>query len=169
MLAIWPGVEPCPVVSFPRRLPAILSAAMLAFACTTASAGGPEFIAGTDYFDHGVVDQPVHWANGQLNYYVDQGPLNSSISHQQALTMVDSAVAIWSAIPTAAVTLTNKDTLNADVSGANTAAAAPPMDQSSTRFTAPARAIPLAARTTTCCSKSTISTRTLRLLTLSSC
>jgi hypothetical protein len=112
-----------PGVSFLSRLPAILSFTLLAFTCTARSAGGPKFIAGTEYFDPGVVGQPVHWANGQLNYYVDQGPLNTSISHQQAVAMVDSAAAIWSAVPTAGVTLANRGTLNEDVNGANTTAA----------------------------------------------
>ncbi len=38
--------------------------------------------------------------------------------------MVDAAAALWSAVSTAGVTLTNKRTLNKDVSGANTVAAA---------------------------------------------
>ena len=74
---------------------------------------------GSSYFNPGVVGQPVHWANGQLNYYVDQGPLNSSVTNQQATAMVDAAAALWSAIPTAGVTLTDKGPLNEDVSGAN--------------------------------------------------
>jgi hypothetical protein len=82
-------------------------------------AGGPKYVAGTSYFNAGVVGQPVHWANGQLNYYVDQGPLNSSVTNQQATAMVDAAAALWSAVPTAGVTLTDKGSLSEDVSGAN--------------------------------------------------
>lgn len=124
MLAIWPGADPVPDFIRVRCLPVFVLLAMLALVCDTAGAGGPKFIAGTDYFDPGVTGQPVHWANGQLNYYVDQGPLNSSITHQQAVAMVDAAAAIWSAVPTAGITLTNKGTLNEDVSGANTIASA---------------------------------------------
>jgi hypothetical protein len=66
-----------------------------------------------------VVGRPVHWANGQVNYYVDQGPLNALVTNQQARAMVDAAAALWSAVPTAGVTLTDMGTLNEDVSGAN--------------------------------------------------
>jgi hypothetical protein len=59
-----------------------------------------------------------------VNYYIDQGPLNAAVSHEQAGAMVDAAAALWSAVPTAGVTLTNRGTLNEDVSGANTIAAA---------------------------------------------
>jgi hypothetical protein len=76
-------------------------------------------VAGTSYFNSGVVGQPIHWANGQLNYYVDQGPLNASVSNQQAKAMVDAAAALWSAVSTAGVTVTDMGQLNEDVSGAN--------------------------------------------------
>ncbi len=98
--------------------------AAIVLAPLTVFAGGPRYVAGTDFFDPGVVGQPVHWAGGQLNYYVDQGPLNASVTHDQATAMVDAAAALWSAVKTAGVTLTNKGTLNEDVSGANTVAAA---------------------------------------------
>jgi hypothetical protein len=87
-----------------------------------ASAGGPKYIAGPTYFNPAVEGQPVHWAGGQLNYYVDQGPLSAIVSNQQATAMVDAAAAIWSAVPTAGVTLTNKGPLNEDVNGFNIAA-----------------------------------------------
>ncbi len=82
-------------------------------------AGGPKYIAGVSFFNPAVVGQPVHWAGGQVVYYVDQGPLNSSIGNQQATAMVDAAAALWSAVPTAGVTLTRRGALNEDVSGAN--------------------------------------------------
>jgi hypothetical protein len=84
-----------------------------------ALAGGPKYVAGVSYFNPGVVGQPVHWANGQLNYYVDQGPLNSAVTNQQATAMVDAAAALWSAVPTSGVTLTDKGPLSENVSGAN--------------------------------------------------
>jgi hypothetical protein len=84
-----------------------------------ALAGGPKYVAGVSYFNPAVVGQPIHWANGQVNYYVDQGPLNGTVNNQQATAMVDAAAALWSAVPTAGVTLTDKGTLNEDVSGAN--------------------------------------------------
>jgi hypothetical protein len=88
-----------------------------------AFAGGPKYVAGTSYFNPGAVGQPVHWAGGQVDYYVDQGPLSATVSHDQAAAMVDTAAALWSAVPTAGITLTNKGTLNEDVAGASTLAA----------------------------------------------
>jgi hypothetical protein len=100
-------------------LAAFLGAALLGLVPTAALAGGPKYVAGTSGFNSSVLGQPVHWANGQVNYYVDQGPLNGFVTNQQAVAMVDAAAALWSAIPTTAVTLTDKGTLNEDVSGAN--------------------------------------------------
>jgi len=100
-----------------RRTAAWLLALLLIPA--TALAGGPKYIAGVSYFNPGVVGQPIHWANGQLNYYVDQGPLNSSVTNAQAKAMVDAAAALWSAVPTAGVTLTDMGFLNEDVNGSN--------------------------------------------------
>jgi hypothetical protein len=82
-------------------------------------AGGPKYVAGSSFFNPAVAGQPVHWAGGQVNYYVDQGPLNSSIGNQQATAMVDAAAALWSAVPTAGVTLARMGSLNEDVNGAN--------------------------------------------------
>jgi len=96
-----------------------LMAPLLLLGSAAAVAGGPKYVAGASFFNPGVVGQPVHWANGQLNYYVDQGPLNSSVTNQQAKAMVDAAAALWNAIPTAGVALTDKGSLNEDVSGAN--------------------------------------------------
>jgi hypothetical protein len=100
-----------------RRAAAWLLASLLL--PVSAVAGGPKHVAGVSYFNPGVLGQTVHWANGQLNYYVDQGPLNSSVTNAQAKAMVDAAAALWSAIPPAGVTLTDKGSLNEDVSGAN--------------------------------------------------
>ncbi len=99
-----------------RRTAAWLLALLLVPA--SAVAGGPKYVAGVSYFNPGVVGQPLHWANGQLNYYVDQGPLNASVNNAQAKAMVDAAAALWNAIPTAGVTLTDMGALNEDVNGA---------------------------------------------------
>ncbi|MGA3370839.1 MAG: IPT/TIG domain-containing protein [Terracidiphilus sp.] len=99
------------------RTAAWLLASLLAPAA--AIAGGPRHVAGISYFNAGVLGQPIYWANGQLNYYVDQGPLNATVTNQQAKAMVDAAAALWSAVPTAGVTLTDMGQLNEDVSGAN--------------------------------------------------
>ena len=86
---------------------------------SAAVAGSPKYVAGVSYFNSGVLGQPVHWANGQLNYYVDQGPLNASVTNKQATAMVDAAAALWSAVTTAGVTLADKGPLNENVSGSN--------------------------------------------------
>jgi hypothetical protein len=85
----------------------------------TAVAGGPKYVAGVSNFNSAVVGQPVHWAQGQLSYYVDQGPLNASVTNAQATAMVDAAAALWSAVSTAGVTLTDKGQLSENVSKAN--------------------------------------------------
>lgn len=123
-----------PRVSFPRLTAfsvvlvwraADLLSMMLLLAPADAFAGGPKYVAGTEYFDAGVVGQPTPWAGGRLNYYVDQGPLNSSVTLDQATAIVDAAASLWSAAPTAGFKLTDIGTLNEDVSGRNTARGAP--------------------------------------------
>ncbi|MGB8259056.1 MAG: IPT/TIG domain-containing protein, partial [Terracidiphilus sp.] len=108
-----------------------------ALAPAAARAGGPRYVAGVSYFNAGVVGQPVHWAGGQLNYYVDQGPLSATVSNQQATAMVDAAAALWSAVPTAAVALTDQGQLAEDVSGQN-------IQVKSGQITAPADVTPSA-------------------------
>jgi len=84
-----------------------------------AIAGGPKYVAGVTHFNSGVLGQPIHWAGGRLNYYVDRGPLTGSINNQQAVAMVDAAATLWNSVPTAGVTLTDMGALHEDVSGAN--------------------------------------------------
>ncbi len=181
----------------PRLSPAVLTIAVLAIALLalappTTRAGGPKFIAGTSFFNPAVLGQPLHWANGQLNYYVDQGPLSATVTNQQATAMVDAAAALWSAVPTAAVTLTDMGPLNEDVNGSNIAVNAAgqitePSDvtPSATNYplavlydadgsvinalSAPPPATPPAARTTASTSGSTTSTPTPPSPTPSSC
>ncbi|HEU5351624.1 MAG TPA: IPT/TIG domain-containing protein [Terracidiphilus sp.] len=104
------------------RLPFCLLAACTLLAPAPLVAGGPKYVAGPSYFNPAVLGQPVHWANGKLTYYVDQGPLNSQVSNAQAVAMVDAAAALWSAVPTAGVTLVDGGALNEDVSGSSTVA-----------------------------------------------
>jgi hypothetical protein len=94
----------------------------LLFASAIAIAGGPKYVAGVSFFNPGVLGQPIHWASGRVNYYVDQGPLSGSVTNTQATAMVDAAAALWSAVSTAGVILTDKGSLNEDVNGSNIAA-----------------------------------------------
>lgn len=80
-------------------------------------------MAGVSYFNPAVLGQPVVWPGGQVMYLVDQGALNAQVSNQQATAMVDAAAAIWSAVPTAGVSLTDGGSLAEDVSGADVVAA----------------------------------------------
>jgi len=34
----------------------------------------------TSYFNSGVMGQPIHWASGQVSYYVDRGPLSVTVT-----------------------------------------------------------------------------------------
>ena len=98
------------VPSASRRTTAcLLGSLFLLGAAHAVFAGGPKYVAGASYFNPAVVGQPVHWSGGQVNYYVDQGPLNSQVTNQQATAMVDAGAALWSAVPTAGVKLINKD------------------------------------------------------------
>lgn len=81
-----------------------------------ALAGGPKYVAGSSFFNPGVKGQPVRWASGRITYFVDKGSLGS-LSNTQAVAMTEAAAAIWSAVPTAAVTLTDGGTLDEDVNG----------------------------------------------------
>ncbi len=120
------------------RRRAALTLALQLLVPALAFAGGPKYIAGTSFFNPAVIGQPIHWAGGQVSYSVDQGPLSSSVTNQQATAMVDSAAALWSAVPTAAVTLTDAGLLNEDVNGSNIAV------NSSGQITAPADVTPAA-------------------------
>lgn len=101
------------------HLPLCLLGCLFLFAPMLALAGGPKYIAGTTYFNAAVLGQPLRWAGGRVNYYVDQGPLSSTVTNTQATAMVDAAAALWNAVPTAGVTLTDMGALNEDVNGSN--------------------------------------------------
>ena len=111
------------LISFCSRLRAAgspcVALALLLSIPYSAFGGGPKYVAGVSFFNPGVMGQPVRWAGGSVNYYVDQGPLNSAVTNQQATAMVDAAAALWSVVPTAGVTLTDIGPLNEDVNGTN--------------------------------------------------
>ena len=105
--------------AFLRFTISLLGLAISLLAPAAARAGGPKYVAGVSFFNPAVLGVPVHWAGGKANYYVDQGPLNGSVTNQQATAMVDAAAALWSAVPTAGVTLTDMGSLNEDVNGSD--------------------------------------------------
>ncbi len=94
----------------------LAATAALALPCAL-HAGGPKYVAGSTYFNASAMGEPLYWANGQVKYYVDQGALSATVTNQQAVAMVDAAAALWSAVPTAGVTLTDMGSLAEDVNG----------------------------------------------------
>ena len=98
----------------------VLIGVLFAVSPAAVEGGGPRSVAGTTFFSASAMGQPVHWSGGQVNYYVDQGPLSSTIGNQQAVAMVDAAAALWSAVPTAGVALTDMGSLAEDVNGSDT-------------------------------------------------
>lgn len=102
-----------------------------------ALAGGPRWVAGTSYFDPAAKGQPLHWKNGTVFYFTDLGNLSSQISQSQANSMIATAAAVWSAVPTAAVQITSGGSLNEDVSGANVKASTMPADVQSAAAATP--------------------------------
>ena len=105
-----------------------------------AQGSGPHWVAGASYFASSAKGKPVVWANGQVSYFLDQGALSGSVSNSQAAGMVASAAAVWSGVPTAAVSITQGGSLGEDVSGANVTANTP----AGTGATLPADAQPSA-------------------------
>lgn len=81
--------------------------------------GGPRWVAGLSYFDPAVKGQPVHWKNGTISYYIDQGHLSSFAYNLLVANTIAAAAAAWSSVPTAAVKITQGGTLNEDVNGSN--------------------------------------------------
>ncbi len=84
-----------------------------------AFAGGPRWVAGTSYFDPIRAGQPITWANGRIAYYTDLGDLSATVTQTQANGMVADAAALWSNVPTAAVSIGHGGSLDEDVSGTN--------------------------------------------------
>jgi hypothetical protein len=69
-----------------RGLPSpvsIFSACSALRALASQSPADPSTLPEPAYFNAAVLGQPVHWAGGQVNYYVDQGPL-SKHGHERA-------------------------------------------------------------------------------------
>jgi hypothetical protein len=101
-----------------RHLPLwILGGLTLLVGVSPVLAGGPRWVAGSGYFNTSAKGQPIVWANGQISYYLDQGILSTTVNNAQANAMVASSVAVWNAVPTAAVRFTAKGQLAEDVNG----------------------------------------------------
>ncbi len=105
--------------SFFFRLATALAIVLL-FA-VLARAGGPEYVAGSSYFDSSTMGQPITWSLGRVNYYTDQGDLSPILPNAAANLLVANAFSQWTAVSTAALTATGAGQLAEDVNGANIA------------------------------------------------
>jgi IPT/TIG domain len=99
-----------------RKLPAL--AVVLALT-PIAFAGGPRWVAGSSYFNLSVKGQPVHWKDGSVSYYLDQGALSAVGYPTLMSSLVAASANAWNNVPTAAVSITLGGYLNEDISGAN--------------------------------------------------
>jgi hypothetical protein len=84
-----------------------------------ARAGGPQYVAGTSYFNAGIAGQPITWSGGTVTYYTDQGDLSPILRGPGADTFVADAFSRWTQVPTAALSASRDGQLAEDVSGAN--------------------------------------------------
>jgi hypothetical protein len=121
------------------RLAAVLAFVLL-FAAI-ASAGGPEYVAGSSYFNSSTMGQPITWAQGQVNYYTDQGDLSPILPNAAANALVANSFLQWTAVTTASLTVNAAGQLAEDVNGTNIAVS------SSGVVTAPADITPAATQT----------------------
>ncbi|MGO8797117.1 MAG: IPT/TIG domain-containing protein [Candidatus Sulfotelmatobacter sp.] len=86
-----------------------------------ARGGGPEYVAGSSYFDSSMMGQPLIWSSGSVIYYTDQGDLSPILPNASANALVASAFAQWTSVTTAALTVTAAGQLAEDVNGSNIA------------------------------------------------
>src|SRR5580693_3817222 len=84
-----------------------------------ARAGGPRYIAGITYFNPGTVGTPLTWAQGEVNYYTDQGPLSATVPGPQGDALVAAAFGQWTSISTVALSVTHAGQLAENVDGSN--------------------------------------------------
>jgi hypothetical protein len=103
--------------SFFFRLATAL-AIILVFA-VVARAGGPQYVAGSSYFNSSTMGQPLAWSLGQVNYYTDQGDLSPILPNATANTFVSDAFSQWTSASVAALTATAAGQLAEDVNGSN--------------------------------------------------
>lgn len=103
-----------------RRLARFVAlSAMLITFVQVGQAGGPKYVAGISYFNSGTAGTPLTWAQGQVNYYTDQGDLSPILPGASADAFVADAFSQWTSISTAAVAAIHAGQLAENVSGAN--------------------------------------------------
>jgi hypothetical protein len=82
-------------------------------------AGGPNYVAGSSYFNPVMMGQPLTWPMGQVNYYTDQGDLSPVLPNATANLLVASAFSQWTSVSAAAFTANGAGQLGEDVNGSN--------------------------------------------------
>jgi hypothetical protein len=102
-----------------RRIASLVALVFFALFTLPLFAGGPKYVAGTSYFSPQVTGQPVLWPNGQISYFTDQGDLSPILPNSAANQFVASAFAVWTSVPTAALTVIASGQLAEDVTGAS--------------------------------------------------
>jgi hypothetical protein len=105
------------IALFILRLCAVLILILCAIELTRA--GGPEYVAGSSYFNSSTMGQPLTWPDGEINYYTDQGSLSPILSNSAANALVASAFSQWTSVATATVTANAAGQLAEDVNGSN--------------------------------------------------
>jgi hypothetical protein len=108
-----------PSFSTSRFLSRTAVIAFLAVLLPSARAGGPEYIAGVNYFNSGLAGTPLTWSQGTITYYTDQGDLSPVLPGPTADAFVASAISQWTSIPIVSVVATHGGQLAENVSGAN--------------------------------------------------
>ncbi len=106
---------------FRHRTPTSLLACLLlsGSGLPSAQAGGPRWVAGTSYFDPITAGHPIVWKHGAVAYSTDLGDLSATVNQAAADAMVAAAAALWSGVPTAALSIVAAGSLAEDVNGSN--------------------------------------------------
>ncbi|HLK34369.1 MAG TPA: hypothetical protein VKT29_14845, partial [Terriglobales bacterium] len=98
------------------RITLVTMALMLAMPAVVL-AGGPLYVAGVSEFQQGTAGTPLTWRDGAVSYYTDQGDLSPLLPQDAANAFVADAFSRWTAIPTAAITVSRDGALDEDVNG----------------------------------------------------
>lgn len=102
-----------------RSVYKLLAILALAALVPPAFAGGPRWVAGSSYFNTAAKGQPLHWKNGVVTFYADQGTLSALAYYTLTYNLIVAAAAAWNSVPTAAVKITPGGNLSEDVNGNN--------------------------------------------------
>lgn len=108
-----------------KSMAAVCSLVVVLLGAGVAEGSGPRWVAGVNYFDPAAKGKPIVWANGNLTFYIDQGGLSPLLAQSQVVAMLSTAAAVWTSVPTAAVSIVNGGVLAEDVNGANVVANSP--------------------------------------------